>query len=216
MSLFPIFVKMTSRPALVVGGGTLAASKVEALLATGAQVTVVAPQVKADIADRQRRNEVNWVRRGFETRDVRAKAIVFAATGDRRIDRHVFESCRAAGVWCNAVDDPDYCDFYSPAIVRRGDLQLAISTNGQSPALAQQIRQELEERFGPHWGERVAELGRKRRTVLATTSAGPERTQLLHAQAREAIRTGDMRVLRRMSSAISKWLNTEDKRVPLI
>lgn len=216
MSLLPIFIKMAGRTALVVGGSALASAKVEALLAAGAEVTVVAPKAKESISDRQQRGEVRWVRRAFESSDVRGKAIVFAATAKCAVDRQVFEICRDAGVWCNAVDDPEYCDFYTPAVVRRGDLQIAISTNGQSPALAQQMRQELESRFDERWSTGVVELGRARREVLATMPPGPERTALLHAQARAAIEAQNAGLFRRVRSAVSRWLNAPEERVPLI
>ena len=216
MSLFPIFVKMAQRPALVVGGGSLAIAKVDALLAAGAVVTVVAPKVGNEVLDRQRRGELSWLRRNFEVADVHGKAIVIAATGKREIDRKVFKDCHDAGIWCNAVDDPEFCDFYTPAIVRRGDLQIAISTNGQSPALAQQIRQELEGRFDAAWTTRIAQLGQSRREVLAKMAAGPERTAELHAQARAAMKTQNGGVLRRLGTSMWEWLSTEDERVSLI
>ena len=215
MSLFPIFVKMAGRPALVVGGGMLAVSKIEALLEAGARVTAVAPAAANRFVEWQRRGEIEWLSREFQASDAQGKTIVFAATGKRDIDRSVFALCRAAGVWCNAIDDPEYCDFYSPAIVRRGDLQIAVSTNGQSPALAQQIRQELEVRFDISWCERIAELGRQRRAVMTTTEAGAERAAILHEQARAAIRTQTSGA-RRVGAAVWKWLNTEDEKVALI
>lgn len=216
MSLLPIFVKMTGRPALVVGGKALARPKIQALLEGEAAVTVIAPSVVADIEDWQQQGRIVWLRRNFEAADVGRKALVFAATGQREIDRRVYAVCQESGVWCNAIDDPEYCDFYSPAIVRRGDLQIAVSTNGQSPALAQKIRQELEVRFDARWREKTAELGRRRREVLATMPSGPERTAILHAQAREAMHGQGRGFAGRMGAAIWKWLNTEDDKVALI
>lgn len=216
MSLLPIFVKMAGKPALVVGGGAMAVAKIDALLAAEARITVVAPVARAAIAERKQRGEVEWLSRVFEPGDVHGKAIVFAATANPTVDRAVFEVCRKASVWCNAVDDPQYCDFYTPAIVRRGDLQIAVSTNGQSPALAQQIRQELETRFGAEWNIRVAELGRARRDLLATVAPGPDRNANLHAQARAALQSQSAGLFRRMQSAVWDWLNREDERVPLI
>ena len=213
MSLFPIFVKLAGRPALVVGGGALALAKVEALLAAEAAVTVVAREVRKEISEQER---LVWLRREFDANDVHGRAIVFAATGKREVDRKVFAICEAAGVLCNAVDDPEYCDFYSPAIVHRGDLQIAISTNGQSPALAQQIRQELETRFDAGWSTRIAELGRKRREVLATVPAGPERIAALHSQARTALSAQRAGFLHRVRTSVWEWLSREDDRVALI
>lgn len=134
-----------------------------------------------------RKGTLRWEWREFEPQDVVGAALVIAATGKRAIDRGVYQVCRERGVWCNAVDDPEYCDFYTPAVVRRGDLQIAVSTNGRSPALAQQIRQKLDQQFGEAWAQKVEELGRRRRELLATTAPGAERIALLHEQAREAL-----------------------------
>ena len=216
MSLFPIFVKMAGRPALVVGGGDLAVSKIEALLAAGAAVTVVAPKANARVLEWHQRCEIHWRQCDFASADVEGKAIVFATTGRREIDRNVFAACAHARVWCNAVDDPEYCDFYSPAIVRRGDLQIAVSTNGQSPALAQEIRQELEKRFDASWGEKTADVGRQRREVLATVALGSDRRAILHEQAREALQDSSHSFVRRVAAAVQTWLNAEDDKVALI
>lgn len=215
MSLFSIFVKMAGRPALVVGGGELAVAKIEALLAAGAAVTVVAPEARASVLEQHQRGEIEWLCRGFDAGDAGGKTIVFAATGKREIDRDVFDACYKAGVLCNAIDDPEYCDFYSPAIVRRGDLQIAISTNGQSPALAQQIRRELEVRYDASWSERLSDLGRRRREVLATFPPGPERTAILHAHAREAMSARSKGTVRRVAARVLKWFNTEDDKVAI-
>ena len=185
MSLFPVFLKLAGKDTLVVGAGELARAKAAQLLAAGAKVRVITGK---SVTTNTNDEGVRWERKEFESRDVRGAAIVFAATGDREIDRAVFKACQEHGVLCNVIDDPEYCDFYSPAVVERGDLKIAISTNGQSPALAQQIRQELEQQFDVSWTQRVTELGRKRKRALQTMPAGPGRVAELHRQAREALR----------------------------
>lgn len=187
MNLFPVFLKLSGKRALVVGGGMLAQVKIEQLVAAGAFVRVVAPKANPRVNRLGLRKVIQRLQREFVSDDVAGMSIVFAATGRREIDRHVFRACQDGGIFCNAVDDPEYCDFYMPAIVRRGDLQIAISTNGKSPALAQQIRQQLELQFGPEWSQRVAKLGRQRQEAIATIPAGPQRLSRLHEQAREAL-----------------------------
>ena len=201
MSLFPIFVKLAGRPALVVGGGAPAESRIEALLASGALVQVVARTGGSKLREWAGSGAVVWCRREFRPGDVAGRTMVFAATGVAAIDGLVFAACRRWGVLCNAVDDPPHCDFYCAAVVRRGDLQIAISTNGQSPALAQQLRRELEQRFDGEWSQRLEALGRERREILARVPAGPERVRLLHEKVREALaeaaaRTEGDRVIR--------------------
>ena len=103
------------------------------------------------------------------------------------MNQTVFREARRRGVLCNAVDDPEHCDFYYPAVVRRGALQLAISTGGLSPALAQRLRRELEEQFGPEYAEWVEQLGRSRQQILARDLKPEDRRKLLHELAsREA------------------------------
>lgn len=184
MSLFPVFLKLAGKTAVVVGAGSMARAKIEQLLAAGARVRVI---TKSDLTTREHEGRVSWERKDFEDDDVIGAAIVIAATGRREVDRAVYRACEERGVLCNAVDDPEFCDFYTPAVVRRGDLQIAISTNGQSPALAQQIRQQLEGRFGEEWTHRVDVLGSKRRRTLAKMKPGEERLGELHRQAREAL-----------------------------
>jgi len=188
MSLFPIFVKIEGRAVLVVGGGTLAEAKVTALLEAGAEVRVVSPEVSPAIRAWADSERIKWIERDFFATDAAGVVLVFAATGRRKADRTVAELARRFGVPVNAVDDPDFCDFYMPAIVRRGDLQIAISTNGHSPALAQQIRQRLEQEFSDDWTLRVSELGERRRQIIASTEAGPERTEQLQQIAREVMK----------------------------
>ena len=188
MSLFPIYLKLEGRAALVVGGGALAEAKVWALLEAGAEVRVVAPEVSAQIHAWADAGRIQWIERDFFATDAADVVLVFAATGKRKTDRTVADLARRFKVPVNAVDDPDFCDFYMPAIVRRGDLQIAISTNGLSPALAQQIRQRLEQEFSDDWTRRVGELGERRRQIIASTEAGPERTEQLQQIAREVMK----------------------------
>jgi precorrin-2 dehydrogenase/sirohydrochlorin ferrochelatase len=179
MSVFPIFVKLEGRPTLVVGGGSLAEARVEQLLQAQARVELLAPKATERLADFACTGQITWHQRRFQPEDVEGKRLVFAATGRRDVDREVSAVCRREGVLCNAIDDPQYCDFYAAAVVRRGDLQIAISTNGQSPGLAQRIRRELEARFDERWAERVGRLGSARRKILSAPPAGEKRKQLL-------------------------------------
>jgi len=188
MSLFPIFVKLDGRAALVVGGGALAEAKIELLLQAGASVRVVAPKV----SDRIRRwaidKSIVWHESEFVASDVASVEVIFAATGRQGVDRYVAAVARQARVLVNAVDDPDFCDFYMPSVVRRGDLQIAISTNGRSPALAQQLREHLEAEFDAEWAGRVLEIGERRRQIIASTQPGAARTAELQQLAREAVK----------------------------
>ena len=119
--------------------------------------------------------------------DLDGTFLVIAATNSRELNAAIFHEARQRNILCNVVDDPEYCDFYYPAVVRRGDLQIAISTNGQSPALAQRIRRELEIQFGPEYGEWLKELGQIRQQLFASKIDPEQRRRLLHELAsREA------------------------------
>ena len=137
MPLFPISLKLRGRLCVVVGGGVIAESKIESLLAAEAHVVVIAPQVTETVIARARAGQIEWQARAFAAEDLCGAFLVVAGTSSPQVNHEVFQQCEADGILCNVVDDPEYCHFYYPAVVRRGALQIAISTEGQSPALAQ-------------------------------------------------------------------------------
>jgi precorrin-2 dehydrogenase/sirohydrochlorin ferrochelatase len=173
-------VRLAGRRCLVVGAGKIAADKVAGLLIHGAQVEVVSPRAVQRIQKLVRKGEILWRRRKFSPRDVDGAFLVVAATNSSVTNQAVFRACKARGVLCNAVDDPPHCDFFYPAVVRRGPLQIAISTNGESPALAARLRRELEKQFGPEWSDWVKHVGKLRREILdKSMSAKARRKRLL-------------------------------------
>lgn len=178
--LFPAFIKLADRACLVVGAGEVARSKVESLLNAGALVTVVAPLAISNIENLARSRTLVWLKREFQIDDLNGLFLVIAATSSSAVNRTVFLEAQRRGVLCNSVDDPPNCDFYFPAVVRRGDLQIAVSTAGESPALAQRIRRELEKDLDEELGDWVREIGSRRREIIATQPPSEERRQLLH------------------------------------
>jgi precorrin-2 dehydrogenase/sirohydrochlorin ferrochelatase len=180
MSLVPIFLKLTARPCTVIGAGHLAESKIESLLTASAAVTVIAPHATDRIAALADSGELTWHNRSYTSGDLAGQFLAVAATNVPAVNRAVFAEAEAAGVLINAVDDPPFCDFYFPSVVRRGDLQIAISTAGHSPALAQRLRKEIDALLPPDVGEWLAELGNLRREVLQREPANDARRELLH------------------------------------
>src|ERR1700723_2511419 len=180
MDLFPIFLKLTGRPCIVIGAGNLAESKIESLQAANARVTVIAPVARARIAEMAEAGEVTWLRREYAAGDLAGQFLVVAATNVPAVNRAVFAEAQAAGILINAVDDPPFCDFYFPSVVRRGDLQIAISTAGASPALAQRLRKELNALLPLDAGDWLADLGTLRRKVLQLEPLNEARRELLH------------------------------------
>jgi uroporphyrin-III C-methyltransferase / precorrin-2 dehydrogenase / sirohydrochlorin ferrochelatase len=184
MSLFPIFVKLEGRPVLVVGAGPVGESKIGGLLDAGAVVTVVAPTATPAIQTLADEGTIVWRQREFDPRDLDGAALAVAAVA-KDIARMIHEEAQIRGVLVNSVDDPENCDFYYPAVVNRGDLQIAISTAGHSPALAQRIRIELERQFGPEYTQWIQQLGESRRELFATDMDPELRKQKLHEIANE-------------------------------
>jgi siroheme synthase-like protein len=165
-AFFPMLLSLAGRKCVVVGAGKIAAAKIEGLLACGTTVTVVSPRAVPAIQRLAREKALVWRRRAFRPRDLDGALLAVAATNSRNANAAVFRACAARGVLCNSVDDPQHCDFIYPAVVRRGPLQIAVSTGGRSPALAARLRRELERQFGPEWAAWVEELGRLRKALL--------------------------------------------------
>jgi len=189
MTLFPMFMKLEGRSCLVVGAGTIGEPKISSLIAAGASVRVVALDATAAVTGWARTGAITWEARAFDSADLDETFVVIAATNSRDLNVAIFHEARQRNILCNVVDDPEYCDFYYPAVVRRGDLQIAISTNGHSPALAQRIRRELEIQFGPEYGEWLEQLGRTRQQLFASKIDPEQRRRLLHELAsREAFK----------------------------
>ncbi len=185
--MFPMFLKLEGRRCLVVGAGAVAEGKIRGLLETGASVQVVGPEAVRQVQKWAWEGTIGWSPRGFQPHDLDGAFLVIAATSSPDLNAQVFNEARERKVLCNSVDDPEHCDFYYPAVVNRGDLQIAISTNGRSPALAQRLRQELEEQFGPEYEAWVKELGAARDQLTAKRVALEPRRKLLHELAsREA------------------------------
>jgi len=176
--LFPLFLKLKNRPCLVVGAGVEGESKIASLLSSGAHVRVVAPEATPAVRAWARGGKISWENRRFQPRDLDGAFLVIAAVSSSRLRERIYRLSSRQGVLCNCVDDPAHCHFYFPAVVRRGALQIAISTGGQSPALAQRLRKQLEREFGPEYSLWVEQLGLARRRALAKTR-NPGR-RLLH------------------------------------
>ncbi len=178
MALFPMFVKLQGRRCLVVGAGKIAAGKIASLLLAGADVLVVAPRATRRIAAWSRAGRIRWHRRKFAPRDLRGARLVVSATGSSDVNERVIREARRLRVLCNAVDDPAHCDFYYPAVVRRGLFQIAISTSGASPSLAHRLRRELERTFSSDFGDWVSELGSIRKATAAQNLSSARRRRL--------------------------------------
>src|SRR6202166_2525074 len=180
MSLFPIFVKLQGRLVVVVGGGTIAVGKIPSLLQAQARVRVIAPQINSQVSAWIDSAEIDWLEKEFAPADLEDASLVIAATSIAAVTAAVFQAAEGQGIFCNAVDDFANCHFYYGSIVQRGDLQIAISTNGKSPALAQRLRKELEAQFGAEYAAWVEWLGAAREVLRAQTGDAESTKRWLH------------------------------------
>src|SRR4029077_4457175 len=164
--LFPLFLKLAGRQCLVVGGGAVAEAKIQGLVRCGASVRVVAPEATPSCPRAAGAGQIDGAAPPFLPSDLEGVFLVVGATNSPELHEEIFRLCQESGILCNMVDEPDRCDFYYPAVVRRGPLQVAISTGGHSPLLAQRLRQDLEEQIAPEYGPWIEQIGRKRRELF--------------------------------------------------
>jgi precorrin-2 dehydrogenase/sirohydrochlorin ferrochelatase len=179
MPLFPMFLKLEGQPALVVGAGRVGEARIRSLLRAGARVRVVAPVATARVRAWALAGRIVWIARCFAARDLRGVFLAVVATPAAGLNRRVAALARRRHIFVNVVDDPECCDFYYPAVLRRGPLTLAISTEGRSPAFARRLRRDLERRIGPDVGRAVARLGFQRRKILSQSTEPGKRKRLL-------------------------------------
>lgn len=165
MSFFPIYLEMRGRRCLVIGGGAVAERKIANLLEAGAEVTVISPDASENVARWSRNNTIQLEARCYQNGDLDGYELAFVATDDDRVNANVYQEGKSRGVWVNAADDPAHCDFILPSVLRRGDLTVAVSSGGQSPALARTIREELEIYFSREY-EQLAQLAAETRAEL--------------------------------------------------
>lgn len=195
MRYYPVFLKVEGRPVLVVGGGEVGARKVETLLHCGARVGVVSPELVPWLEEKVRDGTVELVGRSYEGSQLEGRFLVIAATGDGELNSRIAGDAEGRHLLCNVVDFPREGNFIVPALVRRGALTFAISTDGQSPALARKIREDLEERYGEEYGDLLHLLGAVRARLLSTSKDSQANKgrfeQLVHSPLLELVRRRD-------------------------
>lgn len=167
MKAYPVFFDLTQRPCLVIGGGAVAERKVAGLVEAGAAVTIISPDLTARLQQHVSEGRVHYIARPYQSGDLVGFFLAFTTTGDSAVDTAIFTEGRARGVLVNSADDPTRCDFFLPAVIRRGELAIAVSTGGTSPALARVMREELQAMVGEDYtllGEIAGALRREVRS----------------------------------------------------
>lgn len=185
MPLFPAFLKIAGRRCVVIGAGKIAEEKIDSLLRSAADIHVIAPQATGTVSGWAAAGKIRWARRKFRASDLNRAFLVIAATSSPKLHATIYKEARRRGVLCNVVDDPEHCDFYYGSVVRRGSLQIAISTEGHSPALAQRLRKKLENEFDSEYKEWLEEIGAVRKRLFAKSLSSERRKELLHRLASE-------------------------------
>ncbi|MEW6258423.1 MAG: bifunctional precorrin-2 dehydrogenase/sirohydrochlorin ferrochelatase [Thermodesulfobacteriota bacterium] len=171
MTYYPILLQLVDQPCVVVGGGEVATRKVEGLLGCSARVRVVSPIVTPRLRHWIEEGTVDWIDRPYYSESLQGARLVIGATDDQAVNLRVFEDCKALGIWCNIADRPECCDFILPSVIRRGDLIVAVSTSGKSPAFAKTLRKQLEGLFGQEYAVFLQLMGRIRKRLLAEDHA---------------------------------------------
>jgi precorrin-2 dehydrogenase/sirohydrochlorin ferrochelatase len=200
MTFYPMFVDLRQRRCIVVGGGVVAERRIEGLLAAGANLTLISPSVTARLEALATQGSIRLLSRGYEKGDLTGFDLVFVASDDNRVNQAVLADARAENAWVNSADDPENCDFILPAVIRRGDIALAISTGGVSPATTRLIREELESYLTSEYASLARIAGEVRRTLREKSIAASPRAW------NEALRGEFRRLLKEDRGAEAKKL----------
>ena len=179
MAKYPIFIELGDRRVVLVGGGAVATRKASVLLAAGARLVVVADRAGDVLTDLCTKHGAELIRAKYAKQYIGGAALVIAATSDEKVNHQVYADCQTLGILCNVVDDPQHCDFFVPAVVKRGDLQIAIGTEGNCPAYAGHLRKKLEGMFTEQHGQFLAELECMRRRIIEKVPDPAARKTLL-------------------------------------
>lgn len=215
MKVYPVELLIEGIPCVVIGGGPVAERKAQALLAAGARVKVIAPEVTCEIARLAAEGQLEWCRQQAREADIAEAFIVIAASDDRALNSRIAVAAKAAGQLVNVVDEPEGCNFFVPAVVRRGPVIFTVSTGGKSPALAGRLRRDLESRYGPEWGLLAQLLGRLRPEVQAAVGTQAQRAEvwerILDSPVLELLREGRVRE----AEALARKLSAPEEQFPL-
>jgi precorrin-2 dehydrogenase / sirohydrochlorin ferrochelatase len=180
MSYYPVFLNLSGKKAVVVGGGMVARRKIETLLEYGAIVHVISKDLTVDLQDRLNNGDIRLISSEFNERYIEDAFLVIVATNDKVLNRRVSEAAKMRNILVNAVDQPEECSFIVPSVIRRGDLLIAISTSGKSPAMARKIRETLADQFGKEYEYFLNIMGRVRTQLLSKDISEDERGRIFH------------------------------------
>ncbi len=204
---YPVSLNLTDKRCIVVGGGEVAERKVERLLECGAHVTVMSPSLTSLLKDRKKSRQIVHIDAGYKKNALQGCFLVIGATDRDDVNAQISKDAMSLGILVNIVDDPDKCNFILPSLVRQGDLSIAVSTGGKSPALARKIKEDLQQQFGPEYERLLAIMGSLREKALAQGHAAGDKkaafTELVRSDILQAIRDGNRGVVKKIIHDIS-------------
>ncbi|MSQ14596.1 MAG: bifunctional precorrin-2 dehydrogenase/sirohydrochlorin ferrochelatase [Dehalococcoidia bacterium] len=204
---YPVFLSITGKRCVVIGGGKIAEGKVDKLLECGATVTVVSPVLTRKMKERSNKNEFTHLERTYQKGDIAGAYLALVATDDNKVNQSAADEARELGILVNTADDVKNCDFIAPAIVQRGDLTIAVSTAGRSPAMARRVREELEELFTPDYADLLTVLG-DARTALRKSGLRPDAEEwqkAIDSELKSMVRRGELEAAKdRLVSTLEK------------
>jgi len=197
MKFYPAYLDLRDRPCLVIGGGPVAQRKALSLLTAGADVTIVSPRLTPRLHDLARSGKITHHKKDFDEKDLSGRVLVIAATDSPEVNTRAARACRKKGILVNAATPPEESTFIVPSVVEQGDLLIAVSTSGASPALSKKIRKELEARYGPEYEQFLGKLAAVRKRVQDEVKDARKRERIFqaiaHSDAIELLRMGKAR-----------------------
>ncbi|KQC05951.1 MAG: hypothetical protein APR62_08865 [Smithella sp. SDB] len=204
MKYYPIFLNIRDKKCVIVGGGEVAARKAERLIDCGADVFVISPRLSPELAELDKKDMICHIAAEYTDYFINGAALVIGATDDEKINARVADDARTKGIPVNIVDDPKRCDFILPALVKRGDLAIAIGTGGKSPALARHLRQEMENKYGKEYEILLNILGNLRAKMEKNAGVGKDWFSSLMAEGiLESIKAMDFKKVKEIVKKIT-------------
>jgi precorrin-2 dehydrogenase/sirohydrochlorin ferrochelatase len=179
MAKYPIYLELSGRRAVIIGAGAVAARKAQSLLDAGARLVIVAEHINDMLTALCQGTNAKLIESRYSKDYLVGAVLAIAATNNRQLNKRIYNDCQELEILCNVVDEPELCDFFVPAVVKRGDLQIAVATEGDCPAYAGHVRKKLEQTFTDKHGQFLAELETLRKHIIKQVSDPTDRKSLL-------------------------------------
>jgi precorrin-2 dehydrogenase / sirohydrochlorin ferrochelatase len=217
MAYYPVLLDLSGKKAIVIGGGKVGQRKIETLLEYGAAVHVISRDLTPDLQSLLKSGDIKLLAEEFDESLIRDAFLVIIATNDMTLNRRISLIAKEKNILVNSVDQPEECSFIVPSVIKRGDLLIAVSTSGKSPALARKVREGLEDKFGDEYGYFLKIMGRIRKELISSSMPEAERTRIFHdlvdSPVLELLRTMDVSAIAgELGTILKKEISSNDVR----